>query len=501
MKMRKIWTLLTSLLLGFCSTLGVKTTSYSLSSSAETKKSNQATESLCDPDAVEVTDVDEEFKVTITNATKTDHSQSFTVRFKAEESENDYILGYNSDDEDGLHYPLVATYELKNKLTEETMKVEEEISRISETNAFDGIGPGMGTTSLTYNFDFVYSADYEFVDGSLVVYNIYGDKEDTDGSITINKEESYKCAISNKASDTVDVQPYFSASLESVDTFGDYVTFNVKYQNTTDELYQIKKSSAYKKNKDDIESGSAAIQSSITNVQTAYFRLEYNDGNIMEYNINDYSISSTQTIPMGESVACYMIKGISLENLKSFSLRGVSLTIQVYSVFSDGVTKAKPNTSLVARVGCVYFTNENDDVTKVHTTNVILVVVIAVLIYLIVLAGLIAAFYFYQKNKYKNDEFRRVDNRRFFKTATIAYVGGLDLLLAILFIIFRANGFNNTYTTFNPLDNFIVVTCILLIFFIGYFVKYFITFFKDRKSRKESEKLKLNDSVDNDGTK
>ncbi len=500
MKMRKIWTLMTTLLLGFCSTLGVKTMSYSLTGSVE-KKANQVTESLCDPDAVEITDVDENFKVTVTNATKTDHSQSFTIRFKAEESENDYILGYVSEDENGLHYPLVASYQLKDKETKKTKKVEEKIPIISETNAFDGIGPGMGTTSLTYNFDFAYSSEYEFVDGSLVVYNIYGDKRDADGSVIINKEESYKCAIDNKASDTIDVQPYFSANLENVSTFGSYVTFNVKYENKTDELYKVKKASAYKKNKEEIDNGKAIIQSSISNVQSAFFRLEYKDGNIIEYNIFDYSITSTQTIPMGESTSCYLIKGISLENLKSFSLRGVSLTVQVYSVFDDGVTKVKPNTSLVARVGCVYFANENDDVTKVSTTNVILVYVIAVLVYLLLVGGLIAGLYFYQKNKYKNDEFRRVDDRRFFKTATIAYVGGLDLLLAILSIVFRANGFNNTYTTFNPLDNIIVVTCILLIFFIGYFVKYFINFFKDRKSRKESEKLKLNESTDSDGTK
>lgn len=503
MKMRKIWTLFTSVLLGFCSSilLGLPKTSTALEMK-DGKNVRYAQKDIYDSTAKEIKDIDNAFKVTIANPTKTNHSQSFTITFNVDESEESYILGYHGSKDEDMYYPLVAVYNLKDKSTNEIMEVAEELPLKSATDIFDGIGTEMGQTYITISFDFVFSDDEEFCNDYLTIYNIFGYKTDENKKLTIDKDKNYKCKIDLSKTSSVDVEPYFSATLDGIYNYGPYTTFDVTYNNTTAELYKEKKASTYKKNEEDITAGKSVIQSAITNVQTAYFRFEYYDGTIEEISINDFSITSSQTIKQGVSKSRYLVKDLSLDNLKSFSLRGVSLTIQIYSVLEDNVTKVKPNTSLVARVGCVYFKNgESDNIDNVSKTNIILVIVIATLVYLVAVALAIAGFYLYEKNKYKNDEFRRVNPKKFFKTATIAYLGGLDFLLAILYISFRANGFHNTYTTFNPLDNFIVVTCILLIFFIGYFVKYFISFFKDRKARKENEKLKLNDAVDNDGTK
>lgn len=503
MKMRKIWTMLTGVLLGFCSSVLFSMCAVTSSFDIKDEKNVRFAQNVkYDSTAKEIADVDESFTVKISNATKTNHSQSFTITFNAEYSTESYILGYHGSEEDDMYYPLTAVYNLKNKTTNETREAIDVLPLKSATNIYDGIGSDMGTTYMSISFDFVFSDTEEFNNNYFYIYNIFGFKKDSDGKTTIDKEKNYKCKIDLSKTKSIDIEPYFSASLDGIYNCGSYTTFDVTYENKTAELYKTQKATIYKKNQEDIDAGKATIQSVITNVQGAYFRLEYTDGTVKEISINDFSITSSQTIDQGKSKSRYLMKDISLDNLKSFSLRGISLTIQVYSVLDDGITKVKPNTSLVARVGCVYFKNgANDNIADVSSTNVILVIVIATIIYLIVVAGGIIGFYFYQKNKYKNDEFRRVDEKKFFKTAVIAYVGGLDFLLAILFIAFRANGFNNTYTTVNPLDNFIVVTCILLIFFVGYFVKYFITFFKDRKSRKENEKLKLNDAVDNDGTK
>jgi hypothetical protein len=502
MKLRKIWTLMTSLLLGFCSALGASVSSYPLTGVIKNDHSvmnSAVVGEEYDNTATEVTKRDSYFTYKITNASKTAHSQSFTIRFDAEMSNYGYILGYRG--EEALYRPLLAVYKLKNKTTNETEERVEQIAQVSENNIYDAIGMNTALDDQTFYLDFVFSSDEEFVDNSLVVYNIFEYKKDENNKVTIQKDQSYKCAIKNKASDTVDVEPYLSTTLENVSTFGSYTAFNIRYSNTLDELYKTKKASTCKKYQEKLDNGKYVIQSSITNVLTSTYRFEYSDGNVLRYGIEEYSITSSQMISLGESTACYMVNEVPMENLKSFSLEGVSLTIQIYSKSDDGVTKVIPNTALVVRIGCAYFANEPDDISKVGSTNVILILVIAVVCYLLVVLGAILGLYFYQKNKYKNDEFRRVNDRRFFRTAAIAYIGGLDALLAILFIVFRSISLGNTYTTFNPLDNFIVVTCILLIFFIGYFVKYFINFFKDHKSRKESEKLKLNESTDNDGTK
>ena len=123
------------------------------------------------------------------------------------------------------------------------------------------------------------------------------------------------------------------------------------------------------------------------------------------------------------------------------------------------------------------------------------------LIFTLAMAGIEIGLYFYRKKKYRNDEFKRVNTRNYIKTGVITYLSLGVLLLDILFIVFRGGLFNNTFTVFNPLDNFIVVLSILCIFAIGYFAKFFISYFKDRKARREAQKLKLDNDISDDGTK
>jgi uncharacterized membrane protein len=107
--------------------------------------------------------------------------------------------------------------------------------------------------------------------------------------------------------------------------------------------------------------------------------------------------------------------------------------------------------------------------------------------------------YFYQKNKYKNDEFNRVNTKKFVRSALIA--GSFILLWTaeILVLVGRGTAFKNSLIVFNPLDVFIVVLSIILIIFTGYYIKFAIGKFKDNKAKRESARLKLSESVSDDG--
>lgn len=448
--------------------------------------------------AIEITDEDADFTAEVKQAGKTSRSQSLQIYFKSDSGES-YMFGYNGDREKDEYYPLIAQYRLTDNTTKKTRVVNERIECTSTTNVYDGFGPNIGKTDLRFNFDFIFSENETFDMKSLKLFNIFS----CENAGALNKEKAYKISSFKFPSNVKNIEfdDYVMADLKNVGTFGGYASFNVVLDNNTEELYKTNKKSYYENNKKDLDAGKAEIVAEFSNVLNSYFYLEYEDGTVLKRAVKDDSITSKQTLAKGSNRFTYLLKDVDLDGLKSFSLCNLSFTMSVYNVLTDGIKKIKPNTALSSRIGCLSFKVEQGSIQKMGNLNIVLFVVLASVIYLVLVAGGIYGLYMYQKKKYRNDEFRRVDPRRFFKTAGIAYFGGLDLLLAILFVVFRGGIFNNSLTTFNPLDNFIVVTWILLIFFVGYFVKYFITFIKDRKARKEAEKLNLDDSIDNDGTK
>ena len=104
------------------------------------------------------------------------------------------------------------------------------------------------------------------------------------------------------------------------------------------------------------------------------------------------------------------------------------------------------------------------------------------------------------KEKFKNDEFRRVNDKKFLKQAIIGGLGLGEVVLAILFLIMRTSGFKNTIVVFNPTDPFLIVTAIVGLIIVGYFIVYVIKLIKAEKERRKAIRLKLNEDVEDDGT-
>jgi NADH:ubiquinone oxidoreductase subunit 5 (subunit L)/multisubunit Na+/H+ antiporter MnhA subunit len=109
--------------------------------------------------------------------------------------------------------------------------------------------------------------------------------------------------------------------------------------------------------------------------------------------------------------------------------------------------------------------------------------------------------FFVLREKYKNDEFRRMKPKAYVKTAVLGYVGLLIISITVLFIIFRAGLFSNAVAVHNPIDVFIVVPGVISIVIIGYFIKFIVGKFKSNKQRRQAKKLKLNEDAVDDGTK
>lgn len=115
----------------------------------------------------------------------------------------------------------------------------------------------------------------------------------------------------------------------------------------------------------------------------------------------------------------------------------------------------------------------------------------------------VAAFllFLYQKNKFKNDEFRRVKPKQFVKTALASYLGLMLIALAINFIVLRFALFYSSVPVFNPADPFVIAFGVAGAISIGLFIRMFVIMHKQRKAAKETKRLHLDKDVVDDGTK
>ncbi|MCR5184676.1 MAG: hypothetical protein K6C32_01150, partial [Bacilli bacterium] len=121
-------------------------------------------------------------------------------------------------------------------------------------------------------------------------------------------------------------------------------------------------------------------------------------------------------------------------------------------------------------------------------------------IYTIAFAGGSVGLYFFLKNKYKNDEFRRMNTKKYIKSAIIFYLGTAVVLLTLIAIILRTGVMKSSVSVHNPIDILIVIPGIISIVAIGYFVKYVYGKIKSNKHRKQIKKLKIDQDVNDDGT-
>ena len=108
--------------------------------------------------------------------------------------------------------------------------------------------------------------------------------------------------------------------------------------------------------------------------------------------------------------------------------------------------------------------------------------------------------YRYKKEKYKNDEFRRVNDKKYLKSAMMYGGGFLVIAYAIIFIFMRAVGFANTIVSFNPTDPLLIGFAIAGMIIGGYFIVLAIKAIKTEKERRRAIRLRLNEDVADDGT-
>lgn len=407
------------------------------------------------------------------------------------------------------YQPLVLEYDV---VTDDGEIVSENNLReltLQTTNSYyDAVGSSALSLTLSMNIDFDL-ADGTYIPGdSLVFHNIYYYTRKDIGTVSYRvpdySQSAMYCHPTLNYSDPVSLDSIFTQTPNGVSTFGSYTLISSVFDTNT-EVYAELKPSSYRNYSSYIASGAYRIRTLFYSLNNASYRISYRgEGN--EVKTVSYSVSTPRNYDQVEitdgKVFGFLLNNsdigsdFSADKLISFELVGFTVRMDLYNVDRNSII-TNSNTSM--RFASVCFLNTETDAH--FDFSGLLTLTLTYIIYTVVFVGAAVGYYIYSKEKYKNDEFRRVDTKAYVKTSVKNFVGCGLVVSAILFIVLRWGFLNSSITTYNPLDLWVILTTIAAAIFIGITIKNTIGMIKEAKERREKARLKLDQDVVEDGTK
>lgn len=415
-------------------------------------------------------------------------------------SGKNFIIGYIGPNKED-YYPLEINYSVTHKdKTTEDICLELPLDS-SNNNNYDGVGNDVGSTSFSKNIDINLEIGDVIDDESIYFTNIYSATKNSSSKYIPDLSQEYSIKPRISYSGKYDISDFAKVSFDSITTYAGYTTVTTHFT-LVDGIYERVKESVYNSYKSKIEDGSVYIRYRLTSLNLSKYKISYKSGNeVITKTANIVTPKSSHVLSTGDSnEVCFLVENsaidssFSAKSIESFSLLGLYLTIDIFSVANS---KAISKSAVSTRFSSLSLFSSSD-LNTVKDINSLLIW--TVIIYSIVFVLLTIGYFIYKKNVFKNDEFRRLKPKSFVKNAIIAFFGIGTIMLAILYIVVRATSFNNSVVVYNPTDAYIIGFVVASILFIGYYVKYFITLGKAYIEKKKNDKLKLNDAVDDDGT-
>ena len=420
---------------------------------------------------------------------------------------------------DGVKYigneydrPLVLEFDVV-KRSDHSQVVRKVFDALPLTNtnksSYDSVGR-ISDYSYSRLYGYKLSSDEIIDEKSIVFHNIMKFGKGTE----INTSQRY-FAKPTKHPKTIDLSSLVSFKAANSSTFAGYSMFSLtmdKNLSITSEkypephsLYLDIKSDFYEQNKSKILAGLTEIRYSLYNLYlTSYhFVYEGSGGELKDIVVPVSTAITYQTLDKDQNNKISIIlknkdiaSDFSAEKVRTFEL--VNLTIQMdLLTTSDSGSKAKLAKS-EASYQFAYVTVRDNEKAKVFNWNVFLFAFLAS--YVVVFTGASFATYKIKKEKYKNDEFRRVNDKKFLKSSILYGLGFLVIAYAIIFIFMRAVGFANTIVAFNPTDPLLIGFAIAGMIIGGYFIVLGVKAVKAEKERRKAIRLRLNEDVEDDGT-
>ena len=429
-----------------------------------------------------------------------------------------FVLGCKQDGNKyvGEQYdrPLVVQFDKVTKSNGAETKRETIFEALPLSNttgsAYDSVGR---ISALDYSrlLNYKLGPGEEIDDNSIIFHNIMKFGE----GVNINTTQRYFAKPAIKYLEKVDLSRLVSFEASKNYTFAGYSMFSLtmdknlsitssKYEKPHSYYLDVK-SDFYEQNRSKIEQGLTEIRYSLYNLYLSsyHFIYEGKDGlkdivvpvsSAISYQILEKDAGNKVSIILkNKDVA----EDFSADKVKTFELVNITIQMDLLTT-SDSGSKSVLAKSQASYKFAYITVVDNQDI-KVFNWNIFLLIFLVV--YIAVYCAIAFVMYKIRKEKYKNDEFRRVNDKKYLKSAILYGFGGLVIAYAIIFILMRSVGFANTIVAFNPTDPLLIAFAIAGMIIGGYFIVLAIKSIKIEKERRKAIRLKLNEDVEDDGTK
>ena len=428
-----------------------------------------------------------------------------------------FVLGCQPDGVDyvGQEYdrPLVIEFEKVTMVNgvENRQKVFDELPLETKNSPYDSVGK---ISAYAHSRLVGYKLNQgETIDDTSIKFHNIMKFVNEQGEIITGKRYFAKPKIAYSEKLDLSRLVTFKASYNS--TFVGYSMFSLSMDKnlsiTSDKypephsLYLDVKPDIYENNKAKIAAGTAVIRYSLYNLYSSFYHFVYEgkDGNLKDITIPISSVLYNQTLNDDkDNKVSVIIKNsdvaddFSADKVRTFELVNITIQMDIFTT-SDSGSQSKLGKSEVS-YKFAYITVASNEKISVFSWDLFLIfffigfaVVFAVIAYVL---------YKYKKEKYKNDEFRRVNDKKYLRKAIIYGLGSLVIAAGLMFIFMRAVGFANTIAAFNPTDPLLIIFAIAGMIIGGYFIVLGVKAVRVEQERKKAIRLKLNEDVDDDGT-
>ena len=419
----------------------------------------------------------------------------------------DFIIGYESEDYD---YPAYMEYKLDKKNGDSW--VEENTVRyiklpiVSTNNPYNAVGTKIGLTESIPYVNVPISTDTRVNLGSIVVHNIYGalQEQTPEGKYTGRfipdiAKGPRKAVPVNMVSFVPTFDQYFDAKPLSFATFGRYFEFRSHFVRQKGDtgygVYPSLAPLAFSAQKANIDKGIVQIRYQFANLNQTSYIFHLKDGRQITERIatpiNYFHVGEVEDV----SFLCDLSKfDFALPDIVKVELANFTIKADLYNKDKNSIIVKSESAIRFANLAIV-----PEAATLPHSDlGVVFGIVYAC--YVAGFALLAVAYYFYAKRRFRNDEFRRMNKKKYVVAAIKNFIGFAFVLSAILFIVGRWGLFPTSVVTFNPMDPFVIVFTIIALIFIGFTIKNFVVSIKNARKRAEAARLRLDEDVDDDGT-
>lgn len=286
-------------------------------------------------------------------------------------------------------------------------------------------------------------------------------------------------------------QEYLNASSSTIATFGSdtYLTMTVASK-MHEKFFDIKKISA--KNKALFDEGKAKILVRLTTNFTTNVEVVYKDGSAealkptISTDVDGEVATVVKELSDGNHEYSFIIRNVTKE-IVDFRFNNFTLTTFLYLSSLEGTPKAISGTTSNITISSL---GSNLNLQTPNYVNYTLINVMLVLGITLLCAGISVPSYFVLKEKYKDDEFKRIDTKDYVKTSILTWIAVTLNVSEVFYCIIRAMSLNNLLPVSNIIDVLIIIFGIAGFLMICYFVRRAYIAIKNIRAKKREDALK-----------